>query len=1109
MSKKNNLPENIQKLKESLETGNNLVDHFLICGVEPSICQDEDLYDLLNENYFQNLEKKLSNPKIISKFPEFDNNNDSIDEGILSYCFPNGFKPVKSEFKMKARNIFSIILDNNLFSSEYPQKYVTCCLFYEKLSLYKKLEEEIEKKLIDEEIGENVFKDDTQIENMRDSLAPPRQTEKGSSSNVKKPIIPKLHLNMTSSSNLQNSMYNFQSGNRTSRVSKTQSSSPFFKLKYYYVPKCICLVSVHPYIKLFQKLLLTIYEKVFDQNGEPFKIPLEKYITNLIIEVPHPPRGLYSIEYTIFDNKFTLESTPNNKVLICPIDLKKINNNIKLNIILEIIKHILLGSKILFFSMKINYLTDVILSFLYLIFPFKYPFQVTSFLNKENYRILESISPFIIGINEQYNKKFFEENDISLEGMNVLVIDLDNNEFELFSDENFPNFPSKALLNLEKDIQNFDNKIKTKEGLENPNEDYQNIFFNFFCEILKNYEEYLNLEYFNNRDTDIMTSIETLFICDKFINSHSESDTEFYEKFVKESQLFADFIYKRMIPRNNQEIVDISLVNEKTTKQNKLKIFLKDHSISKYKGYNISNKYKVLGVRELSKEEKATINKSIMDLCNSGSIVIKQKQNQMKERISRVTIKEINDDFSFKYYLFPQLDFNIYCNNDNVNEYCPPPEFSDEIEAVNTDFVSKTSLGQNINRKLEMKNYIYLTWLEVWAYSFWYIDINERHYRFDQMLDILDKVIHHEINIFNLIFDVLNKQKEDEMILKLYQKILQLKINPSTFIYNIISNILDKKQIKQILEELKNKSSKDLKFNDFYGRNYLERTFFSLSENLLYNYKLKFHSDYLCIQCNHKINLLTRCQNFEKVKNDILWIKCKCGENLLPKIIVRFGLDLLKNKSFNTYFVDEIVLHSPYNLKINIKNAVMKRYGTNLDILNFKSLFKALFWDFIWYCNIHNLDYSIILPYLKDLENAKQISYFEPNREIFEITFNQDLYQQNLKKIEKIAHSFVNKKQIPFKKLEIKKEISFDILKPIKTVKKEEEEDDDDEEEYEEEEEEEEDDLDDVNTDLNIPINKNISNSKNPVNIFQKTNTSNNNGLLDKLKLKKDEDKKK
>ena len=105
MSKKKTLPQNIQKLKESLETGNNLIDHFLICGVDPSICQDDDLYDLTSENYLEQLEKKLSNPKIISKFPEFDNNNDSIDEGILSYCFPNGFKPIKSEFKMKERNI--------------------------------------------------------------------------------------------------------------------------------------------------------------------------------------------------------------------------------------------------------------------------------------------------------------------------------------------------------------------------------------------------------------------------------------------------------------------------------------------------------------------------------------------------------------------------------------------------------------------------------------------------------------------------------------------------------------------------------------------------------------------------------------------------------------------------------------------------------------------------------------------------------------------------------------------------------------------------------------------------------------------------------------------
>ena len=72
--------------------------------------------------------------------------------------------------------------------------------------------------------------------------------------------------------------------------------------------------------------------------------------------------------------------------------------------------------------------------------------------------------------------------------------------------------------------------------------------------------------------------------------------------------------------------------------------------------------------------------------------------------------------------------------------------------------ILKSSLGRNNNRTLEMKNYLYLTWLEIWAYTFWYNEIAERHFRFDQMLDVLDKVIHHEMNIFNLMFDVLKKQ---------------------------------------------------------------------------------------------------------------------------------------------------------------------------------------------------------------------------------------------------------------------------------------------------------------------------------------------------------------
>jgi hypothetical protein len=137
-----NLPEDMKKLKSQLETSNSLVDYFLVCGVSPSICNESYLYDLNSQKDLENLKSKLK-PKIISKFPEFDLSKDSIDEEIINYCFPKGFSPVYSYNGIEPK-AFSVILDNNLFSSDYPQKYLTCLLFYEKVSQYKLLQLNIE-----------------------------------------------------------------------------------------------------------------------------------------------------------------------------------------------------------------------------------------------------------------------------------------------------------------------------------------------------------------------------------------------------------------------------------------------------------------------------------------------------------------------------------------------------------------------------------------------------------------------------------------------------------------------------------------------------------------------------------------------------------------------------------------------------------------------------------------------------------------------------------------------------------------------------------------------------------------------------------------------------
>ena len=1070
MPKKKDLPENIQKLKTQLESGHNLIDYFLLCGVEPSICLNEDLYDTSNQEYENNLIKNYSKPKILSKFPEFDNINNTIDEEIISYCFPHGFKPTKYDGENLRREIFSIILDNNLCSSDHPQKYLSCLLFYEKITLYKKLEQAIEKLQVNNGI-ENKSSDDFLISQTRETNVSDRNTaysdfrmttniennnnnsnNKNNNNNIndtnksmkrmythsKLPSCKIPLFSFCDDNNNDDGKLSINPVANTSRLTKfnQNENSSFSNLRYYYIPKCICLVSIHPYIKLFQQILLAIYQNCLNNPESLSKIPIEKIITNLILEVPTPPRGLYSIEYELYDNRITLENTENNKILITEVDLKKLSNNLNFEHQLNIIKHILLCSKILFFSKNINPLTDTILAFLYLIFPFKYPFQVTSYLNKENYNILESISPFIMGINEKYSESFFTDNGIIIEGTTFLIVDLDGKNCHLFSDEKFPEFPIKPYANLEKEIKN----LKSKEENLNKikfNEEFQNYYFNFFCDLLKNYEDYLNLNYFKSNEEDKVTSTDTLFNIDSFVKSHNANDLDFYQKFVEDSQLFGDFIYKRMIPRNNQEIIELSLVNERTGK-NKIKFFEREKrqsTLLNFQDFKITNKYIVSKPREISKEEKNILSKNLLDLAMKGNIInIKSNINdRMSTPLNIPNKKENTAPIYFKYYIFPKLDFNIYCNNENANEYFPPPDYSEEIEAISTDLVSKSSLGQNINRNLEMKNYLYLTWLETWAYCFKYIDVNERHYRFDQMLDVLNKVIHHEINIFNLIFEVLFKEKEDQMILKLYEKILQLKINPSTFIYNIISSVLDKKKIKKILEEIKNNKSKKIKFNDHFGKIFLKRSFLTVSDKLMYSYKIKFCPIYSCISCGNEINMLNLCKKFDKIKNDILWVPCSCGEYNLPKLSVELCMNLNNLKNFNTLTKDEFVLHSPYNLKINIKNAVITHYGNNIDVVGFKTQFKPLFWNFIWYCKILNLDYSIILPYLKDLEKEKQIQYYDTNHEIFNIAFDDEKYRENIKKIEKssekIYDEFTNSNnKNKFQNLVLKNEIKIEFI---------------------------------------------------------------------------------
>ena len=412
-----------KEIKEKLDKGNNFFDYFLIIGLEPNIYKKKWLfsedYQNINEKY-----KEEIKPKIISSFPYFEKSTIAFDDSILTHCFPNGYELIKNKKRPKNK-IFSFILDNNYYNLNYPQKYLTCLTIYESIVQYKILAE---------------------LENSPD--------------------------------------------NDISTIDKIKIKKSI-KDPDIYIPKCLLIMSLYPYFGEFERIITEIYyyslnlisqpieqnnasSKNNDNNSRKFnnrKIsfrrmsivsevqkdtdvnePIDKIIENLFIELPVPPRGVTSVSYFLNEEERTIRQTEMNELPLLDVNLKRIFNDFDAKDAITLYNYIFLESRILFFSKNTEILNNYIFGFLALLFPFQYQYQVITILPKENFEIIESITPFIAGINQSYEDNFFENNNFVLSDC-ILVVDIDKGKLVKKGEENIlPEFPLKYKRNFEKKL---------------------------------------------------------------------------------------------------------------------------------------------------------------------------------------------------------------------------------------------------------------------------------------------------------------------------------------------------------------------------------------------------------------------------------------------------------------------------------------------------------------------------------------------------------------------------------------------------------------------------------------------------------------------------------
>ena len=147
-------------------------------------------------------------------------------------------------------------------------------------------------------------------------------------------------------------------------------------------------------------------KKEFNIDNNKIIVPMDKIIENLLIELPVPPRGIFKVKYTLINQERELKQNLMNQLPIVDINLKRLFT-FDVKEIVKMYHNLFLETRILFFSENIQLLNMYIFGLLSLLYPFQYQYQVVTILPEENFEIIESITPFIAGINMSYREDFF------------------------------------------------------------------------------------------------------------------------------------------------------------------------------------------------------------------------------------------------------------------------------------------------------------------------------------------------------------------------------------------------------------------------------------------------------------------------------------------------------------------------------------------------------------------------------------------------------------------------------------------------------------------------------------------------------------------------------
>ncbi|KAG2389520.1 hypothetical protein C9374_014080 [Naegleria lovaniensis] len=337
-----------------------------------------------------------------------------------------------------------------------------------------------------------------------------------------------------------------------------------------YMSKSICIISHYPFYNVFKFFLTQMYRI----SITPSKIPIERFISNFVSEVPLPSQGKVQVHYSIGDKEIYITRPPPNDLPLAELDFELIFSVLSLDNILILFDLVLQERKILFISEHAGILTPVAEIICQLMFPFKWHHIYIPLLPSKCAEFLFAPVPFIMGIQRQSIT-----NEIPAD---VFQIDLDNNLIVCNKQQSVPNLPEKQKAKLKKTLSDIvkcrvdsarsvekrhfydlaysmaplpdDIDPVTGENYVFPTKEVRLAFFKFFVNLFGRYRTY----YKDVDDTDkeylINLDLEAHFRKKSFIASLPDQAQSFMTIFLQ-TQSFERFLLDRLEKANQHEVL--------------------------------------------------------------------------------------------------------------------------------------------------------------------------------------------------------------------------------------------------------------------------------------------------------------------------------------------------------------------------------------------------------------------------------------------------------------------------------------------------------------------------------------------------------------------------